>query len=160
MKQILAFLLLALIAHGATAQITRGTVLLNGTVKVQKSGDVEPGEYWFDSDIGRDFVFINIKAGYFAGKNVVLGGEYSRTLYWGNLSLFGRYYFKGKVVTGAAYNFRGAAVLEGGYAFFVAPPVAFEATINYQKAFYYPLEDGIGLNFSVSFFLNRRIKKQ
>ena len=140
----------------AHAQIRRGSVLLGGYMNVE--GRSKVGVFMEPSrDAG---LYLNLKGGYFLVENLALGIDYRQRPYTGGgVKAFGRYYYEGKVIAGIGYDItENAPTAEGGYAFFAAPFVAIEPTIFY-RAFGKISTRQVGLNVNVSFFLNRRVKK-
>jgi outer membrane protein len=167
MKKVLLTLFAATVVFAASAQISKGTILVNGGSNL---GFISANE-----DAGDFSVFsLDARAGYFVIDNLalglVLGYEKFDSKVEGaedsdpttDIGIFGRYYVNGKILVGASFtsskqgDLSGTTIgLEAGYAIFVNDAVAIEPALNYAM-FGGDLEGAaFGLNVGITVFLGR-----
>jgi hypothetical protein len=161
MKKVLLTVFAAFVVFAASAQITKGTILLNG------ASSFDYTSYNEDAGDFNEFT-VGVKGGYFFMDNLAVGLTLG---YFKNseaddavtaVGLFGRYYVNGKIILGAGFQsiddgtLKGSAIpLEVGYAVFLNDAVAIEPTLNYNM--YGGDYEGaaFGLNVGISVYLGR-----
>jgi outer membrane protein len=174
MKNIFTILVVAALSTTLSAQIQKGSVLLNGVVGFNNIS-IDGSSY--------TTIYIAPSAGFFLSNRFVLGGTFSFSALFRDeenttnigLEPFARYYFNG---SGAARFFgqaRGGFSVDGsfngdpylnfgvglGVDFFLNDFVAIEASLGYDKS-YIDLEsagggiNNIGINVGVAAFLNKK----
>lgn len=161
MKKILLTLFASVIVFAASAQISKGTVILGGSSNLNfTSYNEDAGDYsQFDVDIhGGYFLMDNLAA----GLNLFYSKDSEADDATTAFGVFARYYFNGKIFAGAAFNsakqgdFSGTQIpIEVGYAWFLNNAVAIEPALNYS--IYGGDLDGasFGLNVGISVYLGR-----
>jgi hypothetical protein len=161
MKKVLLTVFAACLVFAASAQISKGTIMLSGSSNLNFISNNE--------DAGDDSNFtLSVKGGYFFIDNLAGGlniyyDKYSEaddaTV---GIGPFLRYYVQGKIFIGAGFNsysqgdFSGSQIpLEVGYAWFLNDAVAIEPNLNYS-IYGGDLEGAsFGLNVGISVYLGR-----
>lgn len=162
MKKVLLTVFAACLVFAASAQISKGTILVGGSSNLNFISNNE--------DAGDDSNFtLDLKGGYFFMDNLTAG----LNLYYDKYSEaddatvgigpFVRYYVNGKIILGLGFNsisqgdVSGSAIpLEVGYAWFLGDAVAVEPTLNYTS--YGGDFDGasFGLKVGISVYLGKQ----
>jgi hypothetical protein len=161
MKKVLLTLFAATVVFAASAQISKGTILLAGNSNLNfQSNNEDAGD---DSDLT-----LNLKGGYFFMDNLA-GGlvvQYAKNSEADDAATafgpFVRYYVNGKIILGAAYllgsagDFKANALqIEAGYAIFANDAVAIEPSVYYQMYSGDAEGASFGLNVGISVYLGR-----
>lgn len=161
MKKVLLTVFAAFVVFAASAQITKGTILLNGASSFDYTSNNEDAGDFSEFTIG-------VKGGYFFMDNLAIGATLG---YFKNseaddaataFGLFGRYYVNGKIILGAGFQSEkfgdistSAIPIEVGYALFLNDAVAIEPTLNYTTFGGDAEGAAFGLNVGISVYLGR-----
>jgi hypothetical protein len=162
MKKILLTVFAATVMFAASAQVAKGTILINGGSNFDFTSNNE--DHGDDSDL-----FLGVKGGYFFMDNLVGGLTlgYAKNSEADDayvaIGPFVRYYVNGKIIVGAGFlstddgSFKTTEIpIEVGYAWFVNDVVAIEPTLNYTS---YGGDDqgaSFGLKVGISVYLGAK----
>lgn len=161
MKKLLLTVFAATVVFAASAQISKGTFLVNGASTLNfQSNNEDAGD---DSDLS-----LGVRGGYFFMDNLAAGltVAYSKNSEADDASTgfgpFVRYYVNGKIIVGASYvlgkagDFKENTLgLEAGYAIFANDAIAIEPTVYYQMYSGDAEGASFGLNVGISVYLGR-----
>ena len=161
MKKVLLTVFAACLVFAASAQISKGTILLNGASNLSfQSNNEDAGD---DSDLS-----LGVKGGYFFMDNLAAGltVAYSKNSEADDAAVgigpFVRYYVNGKIILGAGYvagsfgDFKENTLnIEAGYAIFANDAIAIEPTLYYNMYSGDAEGASFGLNVGISVYLGR-----